>query len=153
MANQYAVKSDAQYVDKEKVHSKWQGKVCHLSDYYDLSGAIPDGDFIRFGKLPKGALILDAVIDFTDLDGSGGTIDLGHKAVLEAEQGLDDDEDGLLAAVDATSAGSVGQVEQANLVSRLKELSYESWVEAKCNLLDATTGKIKVTVFYAVGAN
>ncbi len=151
MANQYAVKSDLRFVDKEKVHAKWnEGKVRHASDYYDLSGAIPDGDFIRFGKLPAGAIILNAIIDFTDLDGSGGTIDLGHKAVAVAEQGVDDDEDGILAAVDPTSAGSVDMSEQANLIGRLKELTYESWIEAKCNILDATTGKIKVTVFYSV---
>lgn len=151
MANQYAVKADERFVDKTKVHSKWgEGKVRHMSDYYDLSAAIPDGDFIRFGKLPKGAVILDAIIDFTDLDGSGGTIDVGWKAVKESEQGLDDDDNGILAAVDPTSAGSVDQPDQTNLVGRLKELTYESWIEAKCNLLDATTGKIKLTVFYSV---
>ena len=62
-----------------------------------------------------------------------------------------DDPDAFLAAVDVTSAGSVGMIEQANMVG----FGYE--VEGDADVIvtvvgdtDAVTGTIKLAIFYAL---
>lgn len=148
MSTQYGVKYDSHFNDKNMVDAKFMnGNVKCASDYFDLSIAIPDGDVLKMGRLPKGAVIVGAVLDTTDLDGSGGTIDVGWK-YRDSDLSADDDADGILAAVDVTSAQSADQAEQANLVGRLYELLGEADIEAKVNLCDATSGRIKLSVFY-----
>lgn len=102
------------------------------------------------GKLKKGDRVLDVKLAFTDLDASGGTVDVGYEYNATGESALTDDLDAFLADVDVTSAGTVGMIEQANMAG----FGYE--VEGDADIVltfdgdcDATTGTIKLCVVFA----
>lgn len=152
MATLYGIKHTDRFVTKPPVPvpAKWfGGRVRAMSDQYTLLAAPADGDVVKLGRLPKGALIVGAEVDFADLDGSGGTIDLGWRCV-DTSLSANDDDNGILAAVDVTSAGSVDQAEQTNIVGRQAEMAAEVDIELKFTSCDATSGLIRSTVFYVL---
>lgn len=131
--------------------NKWGGKLRVCYDTYALSADLAAGDKIYMGKLPKGARVIDCILAFADLDGSGGTLDVGYEYNATGESSLTDDPDAFLADVDVTSAGTVGMIEQANMVG----FGYE--VEGDADIVitidgdtDATSGTIKLAVLYVV---
>lgn len=131
--------------------SKWQGKLRVMYGTYELSADLASGDKIYLGRLPKGAIVYNAMLAFDDLDGSGGTIDLGYEYNQSGDESLTDDLDGFLADVDVTSAGVVGSVEQALIDSIGLEMSGEADVVAVIDGdTDATTGTVKAVIFYAI---
>src|SRR3990167_10903587 len=151
MASKFGVNYNnaIQVVPSNKVDvSKWGGRMRVMFDSFALSGDLAAADKIFMGKLPKGAVVYDAILAFSDLDAAGGTVDVGYEY---ADALLVDDPDAFLAAVDVTSAGSVGMIEQANMVG----FGYE--VEGDAEVIvtvvgdtDAVTGTIKLAILYAL---
>jgi hypothetical protein len=130
--------------------NKYGGRVRACYDSYTLTADLSAADKIYMGKLPKGARVLDVIVAFADLDASGGTIDVGYEYNATGESSLTDDPDAFLADVDVTSAGTVGMIEQANMVG----FGYE--IEGDADIIvtidgdtDATSGTIKLLVYYA----
>lgn len=77
---------------------------------YTVTAAPSNGDVIKLGKLPKGAKVKNAVMQFPDL-GTAGVLNLGWAA---GSNGLETaDADGLLVSVDvATAADAVSMQTQ-----------------------------------------
>lgn len=153
MASKYGVEytNVTQDVPSEKAPAnKWNSRVRCMYDTYALSADLASGDKIYLGKLKKGDRVLDVIVAFADLDGSGGTIDVGYEYNAVGESSLTDDPDAFLADVDVTSAGTVGMIEQGNMVG----FGYE--IEGDADIVittdgdtDATSGTIKLLVIYA----
>lgn len=129
--------------------NKWGGNIRCMYDTYAISADVASGDKLYMGKLPKGARVLDVILAFADLDGSGGTLDVGYEYNATGNT-LTDDLDAFLADVDVTSAGTVGMIEQGNMVG----FGYE--IEGDADIVitfdgdtDATSGTIKLLVLYA----
>lgn len=130
--------------------NKYGSRVHSCFDSYTVTADLASGDKIYLGKLPKGARVLDVIVAFADLDASGGTVDVGYEYNAVGESALTDDPDAFLADVDVTSAGTVGMIEQANMVG----FGYE--IEGDADIIvtidgdtDATSGAIKLLVVYA----
>jgi len=154
MASKYGVEYTkvTQNVPSEKAQAnKWHSKVHYLYDSYALSADLASGDKIYLGKLPKGARVLDVILAFNDLDGSGGTLDVGYEYNAVGESALTDDPDAFLADVDVTSAGTVGMIEQANMAGFGYEIEGDADVVVTVDGdTDATSGTIKLLVTYAM---
>lgn len=153
MASKYGLEytNVTQDVPSEKAPvNKWGGNVRCMYDTYALSADLASGDKIYLGKLKKGDRVLDVVIAFSDLDGSGGTVDVGYEYNATGESSLTDDLDAFLADVDVTSAGTVGMLEQANMAGFGYEVEGDADIVATIDGdTDATSGTIKLLVIYA----
>lgn len=154
MASKYSVgyTSAFQTVPSEKVDvNKWFGRIRAMYDTYTISADLAASDKIYFGKLPKGARVLNVIVAFADLDASGGTIDVGYEYNASGDSSLTDDLDAFLADVDVTSAGTVGMIEQANMVGFGKEMEGEADIVVTIDGdTDATSGDIKLLVEYVL---
>ncbi len=129
--------------------NKYGGRVHVCYDTYALAGDLATTDKIYMGKLPKGARVIDAILAFDDLDASGGTLDVGYEYNAVGESALVDDPNAFLDAVDVTSAGTVGMIEQANMVGfGYQVLGDADIVVTPSADTDATTGTIKLAVYY-----
>jgi hypothetical protein len=119
-------------------------------DSYALSADLAANDVIVGPQIPNGARIVDVLLAFDDLDASGGTVDVGWAADAAAVETADDD--GFMANVDVTSAGTKSMIAiGSNLAGVGKKFS------AACNLqikidgdTDATSGTVKVWVLYTL---
>lgn len=129
--------------------NKWGNKPRWAYDSFALSADTASGDKLYMFKLPKGARIINAILAITDLDGSGGTLDVGYEYNASGDSALTDDTDAFLADVDATSAITVGMIEQANMAGFGHELEGEADIvvvfDGDC---DATSGTVKLAVEY-----
>lgn len=129
--------------------NKYGGRVHVCYDSYALSADLAASDKIYMGKLPKGARVIDVILAFADLDASGGTLDVGYEYNDVGDSALVDDPDAFLAVVDVTSAGTVGMIEQANMVGfGYETLGNADIVVSTNGDTDATTGTIKLAVYY-----
>lgn len=153
MATKYGVNADKRLVDEPvtKINANQQRGAMRISyDEYEITADLASGDKIILGQLPKGAVVVNYQLAFDDLDGSGGTVDLGYEAA-DSSSSLTADPDAFLADVDVTSAGIVGMNEQA-IVDR-----FGFAVTEDLNVIlttdgdtDATSGTIKVAVMYVL---
>lgn len=136
-------------VPSEKVHAnKWGGKSRWAYDSFSLTADTASGDKVYMFKLPKGARIINAILATSDLDGSGGTLDVGYEYNASGDSALTDDTDAFLADVDVASAAiTVGMIEQVNMAGFGYELEGEADIvvvfDGDC---DATSGTIKLAV-------
>lgn len=119
-------------------------------DEYEIAADLASGDKIILGFLPAGARVVGAKLAFDDLDGSGGTVDLGYEA-KDPVSSLTADPDRFLAAVDVTSAGIVDLADQA-IVDGFGFLATEDLnvILTTAGDTDATSGTIKVCVDYVL---
>lgn len=151
MASLYSVGYTDAYVDvpSDKVKANKRGRILCAYDEYTLAADTASGDKIYMFKLPKGARVINAKLAFADLDGSGGTVDVGYEYNAAGDSSLTDDTDAFLADVDVTSAGTVGMIEQANMAGFGKEMEGEADIvvvfDGDC---DATSGTVKLAVEY-----
>lgn len=154
MASLYGAEYTDAFVDvpSEKVDvSKWGGRLRVAYGSYTIAADVASGDKLYLAKLPKGAIVYNAVLAFTDLDGSGGTLDVGYEYNATGDSALTDDLDAFLADVDVTSAGTVGMIEQANMVGFGKEMEGEADIVVVFDGdTDATSGTIKLMITYAI---
>lgn len=126
------------------------GAVKVIYDTYELVGDTTGGTDVLLmgGKIPAGARVIDVRLMFDDLDGSGGTLDVGWQAGDAATETAD--ADGFLANVDVSSAGSVSMFEDQSSVAGFQKVFAESVqpVIAFDGDCDATSGTIHLEIFY-----
>jgi hypothetical protein len=122
--------------------------------YFDITvGAAPsNNDIWNVGKLPKGARIVDAMLQFPDM-GSAGTLALGIDGGTNSLETADDD--AFITAVDANTAADAASMKQqmeaggAN-AGWMKQLADEVIVQVKTpTAFTVTSGTIKGYVMYA----
>ncbi len=131
--------------------NKWGGRLRVMYDTYALTADTASGDKLYMGKLKKGDRVIDVILASADLDGSGGTLDVGWEYNAVGESALTDDLDGFLADVDVASAAiTVGMIEQVNMPGFGYEILGDADIvvtfDGDC---DATSGTIKLCVIYA----
>lgn len=153
MASKYAAAYTNAYqtdppvmADANKVH----GKLRVLYDSYALTADLSLADKIYFGKLPKGARVIDCILAFTAL--GAGNLDVGYEYNKTGEAGvLTNDADAFLAAAAVTSAGTVGMIEQNNMVGMGYEIEGEADIVVSVQTdTSASSGTIKLAVYYVV---
>lgn len=125
-------------VPARRMDSSYAGKLRVINDTYTLTGDLATATEISFGKLPAGAKIVDCIVTASDLDGSGGTIDVGITGALDA----------LHSNIDVTSAVSARLGATVGLYS--VGASEVDLIVSTDGDTDATTGTIDVTCIYIV---
>ena len=132
------------------------GEVKFLYFSFALPGAVvAAADVIKLGKLPKGAMVLDACLSFPDL-GTTGVMDLGWAASVEVDSAGTAlelaDADGLMAAVDMKAAAAIvnmADVAGAEVAGFLKEFAAQVDIQLVASeATTATTGTIKGYIQY-----
>lgn len=121
--------------------------------YFDItvSGAPSNNDIWNVCKLPKGARILDALLQFPDM-GTAGTLALGMDGGTNSLETADDD--AFITAADANSAADAvsmkGQMEAGGAnAGFLKQLADEVTLQVKTpTAFTVTSGTIKGYVLY-----
>lgn len=128
--------------------SKWGGKVRVMYDEIVLDAVLALNDKVYLGKLPKGAVIVDAILSFPDL-GTAGVLDLGYEY---DDSALTSDPNAFLSGVDgSTAADTVSMSDQANMVGMGVELAGEAKVVLTATTaITASSGTIKCLVTYAI---
>lgn len=153
MATLYGKNHYKNYVsaDKEKsATNQVHGRVRILYDEIDLSAVLAVNDEIHLGRLEKGWRVLEAVLAFPDLGGTGVGV-LGYKYYNPTgDASLVDDDNAFLDAVDLNAAAdTVKMSDQANMVGFMKEMEASATVVFKATTATtATSGKIKVAITY-----
>lgn len=156
MATKYGTYSSDRLEDvpSNKVPPHAQGgRIRCAYDEYTFTADLSAADVIHMGIIPKGARVVGYWMKADDLDGSGGTLDLGYAASAEldstgtAVEAADDD--AFLANVDITSATTSDHATQANMTGLGKLFNAEVAVQVKIEGdTDATTGTLKTCIFY-----
>lgn len=121
------------------------GRVLLAYDEYTLTADLSATDAIKMMKLPAGARVLRATMYTSDLDGSGGTLDVGWEA-----NGVDSAEAaGFISNADVTSAGIFEMAAAA--AGLFKKFGAETQVVVTVDGdTDATSGTIKLAVEYVI---
>lgn len=126
------------------------GFVKTMFDTYELTADTTGGtDTLEMcGKIPAGARIVDVILTFDDLDGSGGTLDVGWKAGDGAVETAD--ADGFFANADVTSAGGLSMINDQPTVAGIHKTFAEAVqpVIAFDGDCDATSGTINLEILY-----
>ena len=128
-----------------------KGRVQMLYDEYTLTADLAAADIIKMGSLlPAGARVVNMQLYFDDLDAAGGTVNVGWAASADAVEAAS--ASGLALAVDVTSAGVVDTVDDYPASAGLfKKFASPVQIQvATVGDTDATTGTIKVAVFYVI---
>lgn len=129
------------------------GRVHVLIDSYTAAGALSSGDVIYFGKIPKGAKVINALLSHDDL-GTTGTGKLGWAASAELSAGSAveaADDDGLIASIDFNTAANIPFAwENVPVPGVAKDFAAE--VDVTLTLTAATTaaGSITCMIFFVV---
>lgn len=124
-------------------------RVCY--DKYTLSAAFGASDVLTFGRLPKGAKVLNATVVCPDMGGTG-TFDFGHTASVDAAQAASaaafgDDVDWSGQALAYNMGSTIG----FSALGAFKELAGEVDVILTLTGVTATTsGTIHVAVTYVI---
>lgn len=128
------------------------GRVRVIYDSYTLTADLTGGtDSIAMGgKIPAGARILDVHIKCADLDGSGGTIDVGWEASSDAVEAADPD--GFMTLVDVTSADvfKMSDDDAAPVGLYKKFTAAVQPAIAITGDTDATSGSIQMAIYYTL---
>lgn len=155
MATWYGVNADRIKVDVPSAKAKVGeagGNVRLLYDKFTLTSDLSASDVIEMGaKIPKGALVIDAMVKAADLDASGGTIDFGWAA--SDVSGEDADENGFLEAADVATAAdvfhaSLNQAAAAGIGKRFAQ-AVQPQIKIEGDT-DATTGDVETFIWYVV---
>lgn len=122
-------------------------------DSYTLTAALVQNDVIKMMKLPPGARVHNVQVYFDALDASGGTVDIGWEANTVDSA----DADGFMADVAVTSAGAQDmqddQPTRPGVFKQFDSAGGETQVSVTVDHsggLDATSGSIKLAVYYAI---
>jgi hypothetical protein len=126
------------------------GRMRVIYDTYTLVADTASADVIYMGSLiPKGARVMQVMVKAADLDGSGGTVDIGWAASADAVEAAD--ASGFFANVDvATAADVFSSSENAAAPAGIHKK-----FAAACQPIitfdgdcDATTGAISIAIWY-----
>lgn len=141
-------------VPSEKIASSDNGKVRALYATYTLTADLASGDIIKMFRIPKGARVIDMIVDFPDLDASGGTVDIGWSKDLRnlgaSAGGEDLDADGFKADVDVATAAIQSKLAVGSLGFGKKfaeECDFQITIDGDT---DATSGTIKAFLLIVV---
>lgn len=159
MATKYGVEATKRLntVPVGKNLAKYQhGRLRVAYDEYEISADLASADKIVMGRLPKGAKVMGFKLAFDDLDGSGGTLDIGVQAADSASSFTALPE-ALASNIDVTSAGIVVD-DDAAIVGEIAGASgfgYEATEDLDIIITtdgdtDATSGTIKLAVHYTL---
>lgn len=125
------------------------GSVRMCYDIYTLTADLAAADIIVMGQIPAGARVVGYWMKFSDLDVTGGTLNLGYGASADAVESAS--AAAFLSAVDVTSAGTKSQNDQANMAGLGKLFASPVNVQvATVGDTDATSGTIEVCIYYVV---
>lgn len=150
MANLYGANYKKAFVDAPSTKmgvGEQGGRVRVAYDQYDLATdgvALANGDILYLMKLPKGARVVDALVDCPDVGGTS-LIELGWQT-----NGTDAaDQDGLVTSLDISGAAAYSRAN--NAAGLLKQFAAETQVVATItNAGAAVTGVLQFAVFYVV---
>jgi len=120
-------------------------------DKFNLSADLSTNDIIKMNDLlPKGARVIDAMVKYSDLDASGGTIDFGW--AVSSVSGEAADENGFIEAADVTSADTIKASDnQANAAGIGKKFTESVQPQIKIEGdTDATSGSIETFIWYVM---
>lgn len=142
-------------VPSEKIApSDGYGKVRALYAEYALTADLASGDVIKMFRIPKGARVIDMIVDLPDLDTSGGTVDIGWSKDLKnlgtSGGGEDADADGFKANVDVATAAIKSQLAAGSAGFGKKfaeECDFQITIDGDT---DATSGTIKAVLLVVV---
>jgi len=129
----------------------YNGAVRILKANYTITAEHAANDVILLGKLPAGAMVVDAILHVNGDIGDGTTLDLGFTANGVDSANLDAFIDGLV-----TTAAAIGQmVDTATLAGIFQEFTVETTVavdiKATLGTTDSAIGKvISAVIFYVV---
>lgn len=154
MATLYGNQYNAAFVTKPSTKiapGDVSGDIKFMFFDYTITAAPTAADVIKLGKLPMGAKVVDAVLQFPDL-GTAGVLNLGNAAGAGGVEAADADSFlvnvDVNAAADAVSMQSQMEASGAN-AGYLKEFAEE--VEVQIDVATAwtvTTGTIKGYIAY-----
>ncbi len=130
------------------------GEVKFMYFSYALTAILGANDIVKLGKIPKNAMVIDAVLTFPDL-GTTGVLDLGWAASAELSGGSAveaADADGFLVGVDVNAAANTVntmEVAGAAVPGFLKEFNAECDLQlVATTATTATSGTIKGYIKY-----
>jgi hypothetical protein len=126
------------------------GRLRVLYDKYTLTADLAAADVIYFGKIPKGARVVDVMVKFADLDASGGTIDVGYDGGTNALE--TSDPDAFMNDADVTTADTFWSSDN---LANAPGIGHEMLDEVNITVTtvgdtDATSGDIEVFVLYVL---
>jgi hypothetical protein len=153
MATVYGVNADKILVDnpsQKAGNGEVGGRIRCIYDEYALTADLAAADVIKMGGLiPAGARIMDVVVAFTDLDASGGTLDIGWQASDEGGEAAD--VDGFLANVDVATAADVVKMTDNLAFGAGQFKKFSEPVQAIVTVdgdTDATSGTVALAIYY-----
>lgn len=157
MATLYGTEYNNAYVTKPSVKippGRQSGDKKILYFEYPITAAPTANDVIKVGRLPKGAMVLNAGLKFGDL-GTAGVLELGHSANLNSgDTTVAADPDAFLAGVDVNAAADYVTMDQQQeaggaLAGQYKEFASEVDVEIFVTTAwTVTSGTIKGHIEY-----
>lgn len=128
------------------------GRMRVIYDTYTLAADATGGtDTLRMGGLiPKGARIMEVMVKCADLDGSGGTLNVGWEASADAVESAE--AAGFLSAIDVTTADVFMMSENAGAPAGLHKQFTAACqpVIAFAGDTDATSGAISIAIWYVL---
>lgn len=126
------------------------GRVRVIYDQFALSADLASTDVIEMGGLiPAGARVLDVVLAATDLDASGGTLDVGWKVSADGVEVADPD--GFIANADVATAADVFKMSDNLAFGAGQFKKFSSAVQPIVTVdgdTDATSGTIALAIYY-----
>lgn len=128
------------------------GRLRVAYDTYELVADVASGDVLYLSKIPKGARVIQVLVGTDDLDGSGGTLDIGWAASADGVEAADPD--GFLANIDvATAADNFDML--SNKAGPIDGVFKKFASEVQLTVTfdgdtDATSGTISVVVQYVL---
>jgi hypothetical protein len=155
MATKYGIEATKIYnqVPTESVSLGSLGGVVRLHyDKYTFSADLASADVIKMnGLLPKGALIIDAMIKHADLDTSGGTIDFGYAASADGLESAD--ENAFFEAIDVATAADVvmahNNAASPDGIGKRLAASVQPQLKIEGDT-DVTSGSIETFIWYVI---
>jgi hypothetical protein len=146
-----------QNVPSEKIGPGEQsGRLRVAYDSYTFSAALTTSDALYMMKIPKGARVIDVIVDSDDL-GTTGDLNIGWEASPELDSSGSAveaaDADGFFAALDVNAAALVTSINKVgtSTAGYLKKFDAEVQVViVPSENTTATSGSIALTVLYVV---
>ena len=140
-----------QNVPSEKIGPGEQsGRLRVAYDSYTFSAALTTSDALYMMKIPKGARVIDVIVDSDDL-GTTGDLNIGWEASADGVEAAD--ADGFFAALDVNAAALVTSINKVgtSTAGYLKKFDAEVQVViVPSENTTATSGSIALTVLYVV---
>lgn len=128
------------------------GRMRVIYDTYTLTADTASADVLYMGALiPKGARVMEVMVKSADLDGSGGTLDVGWAASADGVEAVS--ASGFLANIDVATAADVFMMSE----NAAAPAGLHKQFTASCQPIitfdgdcDATSGSISIAIWYVL---